>query len=104
MGLAALLLTVTAILGATIYGPYSRRVRRTVYLASAQMGLLFERKEHLAVLAVALAWTGAVLHFLPADGSLARARSVRVALTAAALLSAMVAALGTRVAAFVSFP
>ncbi len=104
VALAASLVTATAILGGAIYGPYSRHVRRKVYLASAQMGLLFERKEHLAVLAVALAWAGCALHFITPDGSLSRARSVRIAFTVAAVVTTIVAALGTRVAAFVSFP
>lgn len=105
-GLATLLTTLTFGLGALIYDAYSRRLRRSIYVASRAVGLLFERKEHLAVTAVAMAWVGLCLHFVRGDdeGALARARLAHLAYVAAAVLAATVAVLGTRVAVFQSFP
>lgn len=104
--LATSLATLTFGSGALIYDAYSRRLRRPIYLASRAMGLLFERKEHLAVTAVSMAWVGLCLHLARGDdeGANARARAAHLAYVAAAALAATVAVLGTRIAVFQSFP
>jgi hypothetical protein len=100
--LSALFTTATAAFGAIIYPAYSRGVRRIVYSASLRYGMLFERKEHLAFAALALAWAGCFLH-LSASGNEQRARAAHVAFVASAALTAAVATMGTLIASFRSF-
>ena len=100
--LSALFATAAGALGALIYPGYSRLVRRAVYTASVRYGLLFERKEHLAVAALALAWAGCLLH-LSAEKDVHRARAAHIAFVASAALTTAVATMGTLIAAFRSF-
>lgn len=100
--LAAGLATLAGALGAFIYPAYSKLVRRAVYAASMRHGLLFERKEHLAFAAIALAWAGCLLH-LSARNNEPRARAAHLAFVASAILTVLVATMGTVVAAFRSF-
>lgn len=100
--LSALLATIAGALGTFIYADYSRILRRVMYTASPRHGLLFERKEHLAVAAVALAWAGCLLHLSARDNPV-RARAAHIAFVAAAALTIVVATLGTIIAAFRSF-
>jgi hypothetical protein len=100
------LVTVVGSLGAWLYHPYSMQLRREIYLSSQRHGLMFERKEHLAFGAIALAWAGGVVHLLPkttAGDPIARARFVHLAFVAAALIAGVVAVMGTLVASFRSF-
>ncbi len=106
--LATTLATLTGVLGATIYPDYSRLLRRAIYLTAPRFGVLFERKEHLAFAAVSLAWAGCLLHLTVRDGahddaSLPRARAAHLAYVAAAVLTTVVATLGTWIAAHRSF-
>ncbi|MGZ3416225.1 MAG: hypothetical protein ACXWUG_27320 [Polyangiales bacterium] len=106
VALTLLLVTIVGSLGAWLYHPYSMQLRRDIYLASMRHGLLFERKEHLAFGAIALAWAGGVVHLLPqsAQGDpVARARFVHLTFVAAASIACVVAVMGTLVAAFRSF-
>ena len=100
--LSALFASATGAFGAFIYPDYSRGLRRVVYTASIRYGLLFERKEHLAFAALALAWAGCLLH-LSATGSEHRARAAHVAFVASAALTIAVATMGTLIASFRSF-
>jgi hypothetical protein len=104
--LSVVLATVIAIvaggLGAFIYPSYSRQLRRSMYIASRSYGLLFERKEHLAFLAVGLAIAGCALHLTRGD-SLPRARAAWIAFVASAVLAVVVATMGTLIASFKSF-
>jgi hypothetical protein len=100
--LATLFVTLTGVLGAWIYPSYSKLVRRAVYLSSMRHGLLFERKEHLAFAAIALAWAGCLLHLSSRD-SAPRQRAAHVAFVCSAALTVVVATLGTIVGAFRSF-
>jgi hypothetical protein len=100
--LAALFATAAGGFGAFIYPHYSRGLRRVVYVASLRYGLLFERKEHLAFAALALAWAGCLLH-LSASGNEHRARAAHVAFVASAALPTVVATMGTLIASFRSF-
>jgi hypothetical protein len=103
--LATLLTAATFGLGAWIYGPFSRDgMRHALYVASQRHGLLFERKEHLAVGVLALAVAGCLTHLLAFDRTRpARARFAHVAFACSALLAVVVATLGTLVAAFKSW-
>jgi hypothetical protein len=99
--------TATSALGGFLYYFFSHELRRAIYLASVPHGLMFERKEHLAFGALALAWAGAAVHLFARGEddpqSLSRARFAHWSLVAAAVLAAIVATLGTLVAAFKSF-
>jgi hypothetical protein len=100
--------TATALLGGYLYYFFSHQLRRALYVASPVHGMLFERKEHLAFGALALAWAAALVHLfgrgdVEDPGFLARARFVHWAFVAAAVLAATVGVLGTVVASFKSF-
>jgi hypothetical protein len=60
---ATLLATATAVLGAVLYPSYRVTVKPLVLAAAPLVGTLFERKEHLGVAAVVLAWVGLALHW-----------------------------------------
>ena len=104
--LSTALATLVGALGAYVYADYSKLLRRAIYVASPRYGLLFERKEHLAFAAIALAWAGCLLHLTAREddpGAPARARAAHLAYVAAAALTTLVAALGTVIASFRSF-
>jgi hypothetical protein len=59
VGLAAtILVTVAAALGALLYPAYRATVKPMLLAATPAVGALFERKEHLGVAALVLAWAG----------------------------------------------
>lgn len=95
--------TLTGALGGYLYYFYSHLLRRGIYLASMTHGRTFERKEHLAIAAIALAWTGALAHTGNLERSSSRARFAQRAYVMAALLAAVVATMGWYVARFRSF-
>ncbi len=102
----ALVPTLAGALGAFLYRDFGRTLKRPLFTASHVMGELFERKEHLAVAAVALAWTGFLLHVSVRSSdasSQARARGAHYAFVAAAVMTAVVSTLGTAVSSFLSF-
>ncbi|APR85209.1 Hypothetical protein A7982_10558 [Minicystis rosea] len=83
-------------LGMALHDGYRARIRQRLFLASASLGWLFERKQHLAFGAVLLAVAGAALTAVtqrvesrPGSDDLARElrRGARVAWTASALLA-----------------
>ena len=88
-----------------LYPPYRAQLKQRLFVTVPTVGWLFERKEHLAVTAVALAWAGLALHLSRGDDPTAdaRARAAHLAYVAAALIAGTVAVLGTRIAAFLSF-
>jgi hypothetical protein len=104
VAVAALLPTLAGGLGVWIYGPYRDRIKQGIFLEAPWVGLLFERKEHLAFGAILLSWAGAAAYALalrtdgPARDSL-RTLAHR-AFVAAAALAVVVAVLGTIVASF----
>ncbi len=103
--LSTLFTALTFALGAGIYGPFSRDgARHALYVASQRHGLLFERKEHLAVGVLALAVAGCLTHLFAYDRARpARARFAHRAFACSAGLALVVATLGTLVAAFKSW-
>lgn len=97
----------TGAMGAYVYPDYRRLLKQSIFRASPTIGWLFERKEHLAVSAVAFAIVGCVAHFSRAafDGQTHRtmARFAHRAFVVSFLLALTVAVLGVVVASFKSF-
>lgn len=93
---AALLLAPSA-LGWALYPTYRSRVKPALYAAEPRVALLFETKEHLAVMSVLLAVSGAAV--LSAGGGTGAGRRTGAALLALAVGCGLGAgALGTVVA------
>jgi hypothetical protein len=107
VGLATLFVTVTGGLGIWVYGPYRDRIKQAIFLEAPAVGFLFERKEHLAFGAVVLAWAGAAAYAMAFRAGGPMQESMRTfayrAFVASALLTVVVAILGTAVASFRSF-
>ena len=55
--------TAFGLLGAYIYPQYRLRLKQRIFMESPSIGWLFERKEHLAVGAIAFALAGCIAHF-----------------------------------------
>jgi hypothetical protein len=107
VGLAAGVTLVTSLMGGYIYPVYRERLKQHIFIATPRIGWLFERKEHLAVGAVALALVGCVAHLaLPLFDDRTRptvAVLAHRAFVAAFLLALAVAVLGVTVASYKSF-
>jgi hypothetical protein len=101
------LVTVSAGLGGWLYLAYRERLKQGIFADAASIGLLFERKEHLAFGAVLLAWAGAAAYFAAPRATAETEVRLRTiahrAFLAAAALALVVSALGTIVAAYRSF-
>jgi hypothetical protein len=108
VSLTTLVVVATALLGANIYPEYRARIKQHIFIEAPRIGWLFERKEHLAVGAVAMALVGCVAHLsLPvfADEGMKRtvARLSHRAFVASFVLALLVAVLGVAVASYKSF-
>ncbi len=107
VGLSTGFVTVASAIGVFIYVAYRERLKQGIFLHAPVVGLLFERKEHLAFGAVVLAWAGAAAYFAaPRATPQTRARLRTLAFQsfcASAALSLLVAILGTVVASYRSF-
>jgi hypothetical protein len=107
VGLAAGFVTVASALGAWLYVAYRERLKQGIFMHAPSVGLLFERKEHLAFGAVVLAWAGAAAYFAAERASARTREGLRTiafrAFCASAALSILVAVLGTIVAVYRSF-
>jgi alpha-beta hydrolase superfamily lysophospholipase len=62
VGLATGLVTVVAGVGVWLYTPFREHVRQRLFQTAPSVGMLFERKEHLAFGAVMFAWVGALAY------------------------------------------
>jgi hypothetical protein len=102
---AATLITLTAALGATIYPIYRGQVKPRIFAESPLIGLIFERKEHLGVGALVLAWAGFLLHLRVREDDWERreSRAAFVAFIGAAIFATTAATMGVVVAVFRSF-
>jgi hypothetical protein len=103
---ATLLVTAVAALGAAMYPSYRAEVKPILFATTAAVGELFERKEHLGVGALVLAWTGLFAHVLAHRDGATRPEAARVAFVAyvgAAVMAAVAACAGTVVAVHRSF-
>jgi hypothetical protein len=107
VGLSAGFVTVAAAIGVWLYVAYRERLKQDIFMNAPAVGLLFERKEHLAFGAVVLAWAGAAAYFAAPRATpetRARLRTVAFrAFCASAALAILVAVLGTVVAVYRSF-
>jgi hypothetical protein len=104
--LATALVTVSGLLGALLYPDYRERLKPTIFARSPAVGDAFERKEHLAVAAVVLAWAGLVAHWAACRDGFTEARLDRAAFVAyagAATLATIAACLGILVATHLTF-
>lgn len=108
VALSSGLVTLTALLGSYIYPEYRARIKQHIFIEAPRVGWLFERKEHLAVGAVAFALVGAIAHFagpsFPSEaGKLGAAKLAHRALVASCVLSLLVGVLGVAVASYKTF-
>ncbi len=105
------LVVVTALLGATIYPAYRDQLKQHIFRDAPKIGWLFERKEHLAVGAVAFALVGCVAHVtLPwvtgdahAETAQTMARLAHRAFVVAFAFALLVAGLGVAIASYRTF-
>jgi hypothetical protein len=108
VALATSLVFVTALLGGCVYPVYRERIKQHLFIEAPRIGWMFERKEHLAVGAVALSLVGCLAHLgLPWISDEASkqtmARLAHRAFVLAFALALLVAVLGVSVASFESF-
>jgi hypothetical protein len=99
--------TLEGTLGAYIYGPYRERLKPHIFTEARWIGLMFERKEHLAFGAVVLTWAGASAYAL-AIGAREEVRAplrtfAHHAFAVSAALALLTAGLGTLVASYKTF-
>ena len=100
--------TLAGALGVGIYPEYRSRLKHDIFVASTAVGWAFERKEHLGVGAVMLAWAGLGCHLASLraghpEARRALARGAWAAFALAATMAVATAALGVGVASFRSF-
>jgi hypothetical protein len=108
VSLATGFVVVTALFGVSIYPSYRDRIKQHIFIEAPKLGWMFERKEHLAVGAVAFALVGCVSHLaapLVADDEIKRtmARLAHRAFIVAFALALIAAGLGVSVAVYRSF-
>lgn len=96
--LGAGVLTLNALGGAALYPTYRQQIKPDLVHGAVEAALHFERKEHLAVIAVCLVQAGAAL-LLSLPGLPAARRAARLLLGFGALIGVLTAALGMWVAA-----
>lgn len=89
--------------GAWIYADYRAQVKRPLFLTNERAGLLFETKEHVAVLVVAFALGACVTALVAPRGATSLRRSAALAYATAAVACVVVSALGTWVTAVRGF-
>jgi hypothetical protein len=99
VGLATTFVTVASGIGVWLYVSYREKLRQGIFLHAPAIGLLFERKEHLAFGAVVLAWAGASAYVAASRAT----PEVRGSLRTIAHRSFVAAVLGTVVAVYRSF-
>jgi hypothetical protein len=108
VALATGLVVLTASLGAYVYPHYRSDLKQRIFLESPAIGWSFERKEHLAVGAVAFALAGCVAHWSArrfGDEAARRtiARLAHRSFVLAFAFALVVAVIGVAVASYKSF-
>ncbi|HEY1535037.1 MAG TPA: hypothetical protein VGF76_13515 [Polyangiaceae bacterium] len=104
--LATGLVTLTGMIGVGLYPAYRTLLKPSIFVAAPAVGNAFERKEHLAMAVVALAWVGLLAHWAQCRDQRLAPRLSRIAFVAyagAAALATVSAALGVVVAVQRSF-
>jgi hypothetical protein len=103
---ATVLVTAATALGAFLYPHYRTTIKPALFAATPVVGELFERKEHLGVAALVLAWTGLGALALARrrdEAAVDLGRLAFVAYTGAAVTALFVASAGLVVGAHRSF-
>lgn len=108
VGLSCAFVTVASAVGAWLYVAYRDHLRQAIFISSPTIGLLMERKEHLAFACVVLTWAGTAAYV---GAWRAGEEKMRVllrtiafrAFACAAAMAVVVAVLGTIVAVHRSF-
>ncbi len=103
---STMLVTVAALMGALIYPSYRTVVKPGIFSAAPAIGMLFERKEHLGIAALALAWCGLTMYLLAHRREAPRldlGRAAFVSYAGAALAATLAASGGLIVACYRSF-
>ena len=99
---ATALATATGLLGLGLYPEYRVMIKPALFAEAPGIGWAFERKEHLAIAAIVLAWAGLGAHWAePRANERTRAalrRTARVAYAGAAAMALTAATLGVLVA------
>jgi hypothetical protein len=107
VGTAAAVVTVASGIGLWLYVAYRERLKQGIFQHAPAVGLLFERKEHLAFGAVILAWAGTAAYFAAPRATAATRALLRTiafrSFCASAALAILVALLGTIVAVYKTF-
>lgn len=111
VALPTVIVTTGAAMGEYIYVAYRERLKQQIFIDAPSIGLLFERKEHLAFGAVLLAWIGCAAYFGAGRAGQSKRDSLRLTLRTlafrafigSAVLTILVACLGTYVAIFKTF-
>jgi len=108
VALATALVAGAGLLGGFLYPSYRTKLKQHIFATAPRVGLLFERKEHLAVGAIFLALAGCVAHlslraFTDGPAANAVARLAHRAFLLAFLLALVVAVFGVAVASYESF-
>jgi hypothetical protein len=99
--------TLAGALGVWVYPAYRRLVKPLIFRDFEALGWWFERKEHLAVGALAFAWIGCILHLsisrVPKERQEAMAKLAHRSYVVATVLTFIVACIGVAVATYKSF-
>jgi hypothetical protein len=107
VSLATGLVVVTALLGGYVYPEYRVRLKHSIFVEAPRLGWMFERKEHLAVGAVAFTLAGFIAHlslpWMEESAAAAMSRFAHRSFVVAFVLAFAVACIGVAVASFRSF-
>lgn len=108
VGLAAGAVTLVAAVGSWLYVGYREKLKQQIFIDNPSIGLLFERKEHLAYGVVLLSWAGAIAYFAATRASAPEVKATLRTIAfrsfvASATLAIAVATLGTIVAIYKTF-
>ncbi|MCL2779777.1 MAG: hypothetical protein FWD73_17430 [Polyangiaceae bacterium] len=106
--LSTALATLTSASGAWLYVGYRESLKRDIFQHARSVGLLFERKEHLAFAALMLAWAGVIAYFTSTRAaSIGIRNSLRTmafrSFACSAVLAVLTAIFGTWVGIYRSF-
>lgn len=104
--IATLVASFAGAVGLFLYPSYSRLLKRAIYTASRTHGVMFERKEHLAVAAIAFAWAGCLAYVSTPrepESAASRAAFARWCFVFSASIAIVVAVMGTMVASLRTF-
>jgi hypothetical protein len=107
VGFATGAVTLGGAVGAWLYVAYREHLKQQIFIHSPAIGLMFERKEHLAFGAIVLAWAGCAAYFVAPRATSEVRRTLRTiafrSFVASAALAITVAVMGTIVAVYKSF-